>query len=246
MKYKCTNAIGYEGRLTEGKVYDCGLRNAVDDLLVIITDDGAQSELFPDRFEEVKEPEPKIEISGKSWRLQWPKVSEEGDKCKCQGTFVLPPVEGCTCFQGHAPCSACTSNEIICDNCKCTPEEKRQGSVFPKAIIDRATIPKPDIERGTTLTEIKKLVSERKIHLIDGRRVKDGEITIEEALRRGKPNWLNVPPRDMNSSDPVERLWAVEDKKKEFEQLMVMVDKGIIGVDDAREMLNKMLLNAPK
>lgn len=44
---------------------------------------------------------------------------EEGDLCpECKvGTFQLPPVEGCTCFQGNPPCGACMDNKLVCTKC---------------------------------------------------------------------------------------------------------------------------------
>ena len=58
MKFRCINNDGYEGRLTLGKVYACDVTykglGDFECLLVIITDDGVQCELYPERFEKVE------------------------------------------------------------------------------------------------------------------------------------------------------------------------------------------------
>jgi len=51
---------------------------------------------------------------------------EEGDKCPvegCNGTIILPPVEGCSCHI-NPPCSACVNNKLECDTCQYTEEEE--------------------------------------------------------------------------------------------------------------------------
>lgn len=42
---------------------------------------------------------------------------QEGDKCaECEGTMVLPLVQGCSCHI-NPPCSACVDNKLTCDKC---------------------------------------------------------------------------------------------------------------------------------
>ena len=56
------------------------------------------------------------ENCGRQWR---PKSLEEGDACPledCDGTIIIPPVEGCTCHI-CPPCSACVNNPLTCDTC---------------------------------------------------------------------------------------------------------------------------------
>ncbi|MBB5278681.1 hypothetical protein HNR26_004783 [Rhizobium rosettiformans] len=54
-------------------------------------------------------------------RLEKKAYVEEGDPCggdgMCNGHMILPPVENCSCFQGHAPCHQCTSNQLECEAC---------------------------------------------------------------------------------------------------------------------------------
>lgn len=53
------------------------------------------------------------------------KMLEEGDECpdtQCPGVGVFPPVENCLCHISP-PCSACTSNEVVCSCCGMTGQE---------------------------------------------------------------------------------------------------------------------------
>lgn len=61
MQYRCLNNVGYEDRLTVGKVYVVNLRR--EDFLVVVLDDDTQSEVFEDRFEEIG-PEFRTEYQG--------------------------------------------------------------------------------------------------------------------------------------------------------------------------------------
>lgn len=50
---------------------------------------------------------------------------EEGGDCldpNCTGHMYLPPVVNCSCHI-NPPCSACTDNELICDECGYEQEE---------------------------------------------------------------------------------------------------------------------------
>ena len=200
--YECIDARGYEGRLTERKVYKTGwlARLISDEFGEITFDDGTTGEVYRERFKaaldeyeialrdgEISRFEFDLIKSGKvngiagaiayTRKMKEPLseiIFEEGESCFCGGKFEFPLVQGCTCYCGHPPCSQCVSNELVCSSCGITAEEAEE-----KAIED-----KEEIQNRVTLTEI---VTDGKIHVIDGRRAKDGEITIQEALRRGMP-----------------------------------------------------------
>jgi len=48
---------------------------------------------------------------------------EEGDLCPgCKGVIHLPPAVDCSCHI-NPPCSACTSQELVCSLCGMTQED---------------------------------------------------------------------------------------------------------------------------
>jgi hypothetical protein len=110
MTATCINAVGYEGRLTEGKTYDW---QAYDREFATVTfDDGTMAAVFTDRFEIVQEPIVVQEVC-------------PGDRClTCKdGTWDYPPVENCTCHMGNPPCGQCTSQLLECNHCGLNEED---------------------------------------------------------------------------------------------------------------------------
>jgi hypothetical protein len=70
---------------------------------------------------------------------------EEGDTCPdChKGKLIYPPVENCSCHI-NAPCSACTSNKLQCDECGFEPEEPEYKDVpITYGLCMREYKPKP-------------------------------------------------------------------------------------------------------
>lgn len=148
MKYKCINAVGYEGRLKEGIAYNTGPCGDPD-FLFIVFDDGTTGEVFRERFE--KEPFvvlPKVAHKEQSKKnmanRKFDGGSQEGKVCECgNGTYELQ-IEGCTCHLGHPPCRTCVDSEPTCTSCMCMPKEASGRVVFPKALLDRVTIDPPE------------------------------------------------------------------------------------------------------
>lgn len=71
---------------------------------------------------------------------------EEDDTCNrngCKGTIILPPVVNCSCHI-NPPCSACTDNELQCDECFFTVgvDDEQHPAAFPspEALRERIAV----------------------------------------------------------------------------------------------------------
>jgi hypothetical protein len=95
---------------------------------------------------------------------------------------------------------------------KCDREERIQVAMSAKEM--------------TLEQELTNLVNHNKITPEDALQVLAGKLSIDGALQnKAKIQW---PEPDPNSKDPVERLWAIEDKKRDMEDLIKLVQKGLL------------------
>ena len=185
VKIRCVNDVGYEGRLTQGKVYQCSLIPQPEDLIYILLDDGTKGQVYGERFEAFE---------------KFPKLYEHSFDYGRSGFL-----EG---------------NRTVDDNAMFPPSLFAEG----KASAGKTEMKDPVgelmavQEQISLLDEVRALVKAKKIHLIDGRKILDGSISIDEALQNGKPK--------LKSSD-------VDILKK-------MVGIGMLTSETAGRMLNKM------
>ena len=154
VKIRCVNDVGYEGRLTQGKVYQASIIPQPEDLIYIQLDDGTKGEVFGERFEAFE---------------KFPKPYEHPFD-KGRSDFL----EG---------------NRTVDDNAMFPPSLFAEG----KASAGKTEMKDPVgelmavQEQISLLDEVRALVKAKKIHIIDGRKILDGSISIDEALQNGKP-----------------------------------------------------------
>jgi len=71
---------------------------------------------------------------------------EEGDRCQergCKGKMFFPPVDNCSCHVSP-PCTACTTNRLICNECGFAPVEPEYKDIWAApGLASREYKPKP-------------------------------------------------------------------------------------------------------